>query len=120
MAPVFRVSGQCYNADYCPDTPDYDRRAYEAHAKELMYERQACDGTVFTSNNIMDYWYSYNTAFTPWQCARMEDVLHYGIILPDRTDEILEIVKNYPTKGSKATDSGLESYIHIDRLPLTE
>lgn len=118
--PFSEFPGQCYNADYCPDTPDYDRRAYEAHAKELMYEREACDGTVFTSDNIMDYWYSYNTAFTPWQCARMEYVLHYGIILPDRTEEIQEIVKNYPTKGSKATDSGFESYIHIDRLPLTD
>lgn len=118
--PFSEIPGYEYVADYCPDTPDYDRASYEANALYWMYERQAYDGTIFTSDNIMDYWYSYNTAFTAWQCARMEHVLHYGIILPDRTDEIQEMVKTYPTKSGVPSDGGLESYIHIDRIPAIE
>lgn len=118
--PFSVIPGYYYNADYCPDTPDYDRAAYEANAQYWMYERQAYDGTIFTSDNIMDYWYSYKTSFTGWQCARMVHVLHYGIILPDRTDEIQEIVKIYPTKSGAPSAKGFESYIHIDRIPAIE
>lgn len=118
--PFSEIPGQCYDADYCDDTPEYDRHAYEANAEYWMYDRQSCYGFTFTSDNIMDYWYSYNTAFTWVQCFRMARVLNDGILLPDRREEIQEIVKTYPTKSGVPSDGGLESYIHIDRIPAIE
>lgn len=111
------TSDDCEDTDFCDDTPSYDRNAYEANSSRWMYERQACDGTIFTADNIMDYWHTHETTFTPQQCQRIEHILRYGLALPDRPAEILEFVKNTPTKGTATLPP---PPYHIDWLPTTE
>lgn len=87
---AFSVDG-CNNTDYCDDTPNYDRTAYESMLDKLpaadftwanVSKRTACDGTEFTSYNIMDYYYGYENQFTLDQRGRIRQVLQYSPLIP--------------------------------------
>ena len=93
----------CRDTDYCDDTPTYDRNSYtqlvyaywgtpdfKNHLDELI-ERECCtDGSVFVSDNIMDYSVSYSNRFTSEQAARIRYILEKGVFVPgpkNRSDE---------------------------------
>lgn len=83
----------CLDTDYCTDTKNYDRIAYNQliyNAGLSLYEnldfyitRTACDdGSVFTSDNIMDYSISYFNRFTAQQVKRIRYTLEHGAFVP--------------------------------------
>ena len=115
--------GDCMDFDCCSDTPSYDRDAYLANIRQWLYQRQTCDGTVFTSDNIMDYELSYRTTFTPQQCEIMQHVLRYGLMLPDRTPELEEFGRRLVAEPESAVakaarpESLFRSLLHTDSLP---
>ena len=115
--------GDCMDFDCCSDTPSYDRDAYLANIRQWMYQRQTCDGTVFTSDNIMDYGLGYQTTFTPQQCEIMQHVLRYGLMLPDRTPELEEFGRRLVAEPESAVakaalpESLFRSLLHTDSLP---
>lgn len=63
---------------------------FKNHLEELT-ERECCtDGSVFVSDNIMDYSISYSSKFTPEQAARIRYILEKGVFVPgpkNRSDE---------------------------------
>lgn len=88
-------AGTCKDTDYCEDTPSYDKAAYDmtyqwavaggvADDKLFTYlvERESCDGTEFTSHNIMDYSVSYSDQFTQDQRNRIRHVVTYSPLIP--------------------------------------
>ena len=86
---VFSGGDNGQTTDYCEDTPDYDRPAYDtwlASVSRLTFaqaaQRQDRNGTTFTSYNIMDYYYSYRDRITPDQRARIRHVLDYSPLIP--------------------------------------
>lgn len=93
--------------DGCSDTPKYDRTAYQRALYANLYdgtpmpydgsiyERQACDGTVFTSTNVMDYFMSRRTNFTPQQKARIEHVLAYSPWIPRSKSATKALLENF-------------------------
>lgn len=115
--------GDCMDFDCCSDTPSYDRDAYLASIGYWLYQRQTCDGTVFTSDNIMDYGLGYQTTFTPQQCEIMQHVLRYGLMLPDRTPELEEFGRRLVAEPESAVakaalpESLFRSLLHTDSLP---
>lgn len=84
------LSTACIDSDYCPDTPSYNRYAYQMMLAEYYknfsmeaFERENCQtGTTFTSYNLMDYEISYADRFTPNQRERMRHVLEYSPLIP--------------------------------------
>lgn len=93
--------------DGCSDTPKYDRAAYQqAFYKNLYngtpmpyegtaYERQACNGRIFTSTNVMDYFQSHRTNLTPQQKARIEHVLAYSPWIPRGKTATKALLENF-------------------------
>lgn len=78
----------CRDTDYCDDTPTYDRSAYEKlvatylgtsnfkdYLDELIQRESCTDGSVFVSDNIMDYSISYSNKFTSDQAERIRYIL---------------------------------------------
>lgn len=93
---VFSANG-CSDDDYCTDTPIYDRTNYISWVKALIKEygnegkkptlkelcqRNSCDGEVFESHNILDYYYCYSDRFTKEQYKRMRHVLEFSPLIP--------------------------------------
>ena len=83
---AFYKSGDT-TTDYCADTPDYDRAAYEGTLNynaswDEKIKRTAFDGTSFISTNIMDYNYGWKNLFTPDQRTRIRHVLEYSPLIP--------------------------------------
>ncbi|WP_274956924.1 M43 family zinc metalloprotease [Millionella massiliensis] len=115
--------GDCMDFDCCSDTPSYDRDAYLASIGYWLYQRQTCDGTVFTSDNIMDYGLGYQTTFTPQQCEIIQHVLRYGLMLPDRSPELEEFGRRLSAEQETAVakaalpESVFRSLLHTDSLP---
>lgn len=88
----------CVNSDYCDDTPEYNRDAYEAeltviqkgaeasgkmlYMEDLTLRENCKTGLKFTSQNIMDYSWSYANQFTADQRARVRNVLTYSPLIP--------------------------------------
>lgn len=93
----------CRDTDYCDDTPTYDRSAYEKlvatylgtsnfkdYLDELIQRESCTDGSVFVSDNIMDYSISYSNKFTSDQAERIRYILEKGVFVPgpkNRTNE---------------------------------
>lgn len=84
------LSTACIDSDYCPDTPSYNRYAYQMMLEEYYknfsmeaFERENCQtGETFISYNLMDYEISHSDRFTPDQRARMRHVLEYSPLIP--------------------------------------
>ncbi|MCC8062509.1 MAG: hypothetical protein LIO68_04615, partial [Rikenellaceae bacterium] len=108
---VFNYWEDCRDTDGCDDTPTYDRNVYESDPLRWMYERMRCDGTVFMSDNIMDYWFTYETTFTRQQCARMEHVLRYGLLTPRSPERSKAILDNFT---GEVPDRAPIRRIHVD------
>ncbi len=76
--------------DYCADTQTYNLTDYynwlegltETPTWEEVLQRTAPDGTTFTSDNIMDYDYSYLHRFTRNQFDRVRHVLANSPLMP--------------------------------------
>lgn len=96
--------------DGCADTPKYDRAAYMADIEpflenptpeqraELSYdifERRPCAGEVFTSTNVMDYYFSLRTQFTPNQKGRIDFVMEYSPLIPRGTEGTKALLENF-------------------------
>jgi len=85
-------ANSCKDTDYCTDTYSYNRQEYEDALKninkslytleELAQRYDCARNKVFTSLNIMDYYYSYKQEFTPQQRARIRHVLNYCSLIP--------------------------------------
>ena len=81
---------ECEETDYCDDTPNYNRTAYLNGLAELtppynfqeVVQRTSCEGLLFISTNIMDYYYSYQNQFTENQRARVRHVLENSPLVP--------------------------------------
>lgn len=102
--------------DYCDDTKEYDREEYmrtfyrlvpkiEAAStiKEyrevtdtLFLRRAISDGSIFRSDNIMDYFYTSGNKFTPDQIKRIRRFLYYSTTVPGPKVYLSK-------KGSRAT-----------------
>ena len=92
--------------DYCDDTPNYDRTAYETTMQknapwEERIQRIAFDGTPFISTNIMDYDYGWKNLFTPDQRARVRHVLEYSPLIPGPK------IPTSLTRGAGITEPGI-------------
>lgn len=92
--------------DYCADTPDYDRVAYENtlnnHAPwDERIKRTAFDGTPFISTNIMDYDYGWKNLFTNDQRTRIRHVLEYSPLIPGPK------IPTALTRGTGITEPGI-------------
>lgn len=74
--------------DYCEDTPNYNRAAYENWLNNFKgdpaeeYKRTDFDGNVFISDNIMDYYVSHFNRFTADQYKRVRHVLENSPLIP--------------------------------------
>lgn len=86
--------GGCEDTDYCEDTPSYDKTIYDTNYDYIskndeanytfsyLVQRESCDGTKFTSHNIMDYSVSNSDQFTADQRVRIRHVLNYSPLIP--------------------------------------
>ena len=80
----------CFDSDFCDDTPSYNKVEYDKYLSSLtsgadmndLVSRNSCDGTVFDSNNIMDYAIGYAFRITPEQKQRIRHVLYYSPLIP--------------------------------------
>lgn len=80
----------CYDTDYCDDTPSYNKVAYDdsLHTAEKgtniqkYMKRQSCDGREYDSYNIMDYSLGYAFQLTADQKMRIRHVLYYSPLIP--------------------------------------
>ena len=80
----------CFDSDFCDDTPSYNKVEYDRNLPNLskdskmdeLVSRTSCDGTVFESNNIMDYAIGYAFRITPEQKQRIRHVLYYSPLIP--------------------------------------
>ncbi|GAA4458073.1 hypothetical protein GCM10023189_29780 [Nibrella saemangeumensis] len=77
---AFNTNNCTSDADYCPDTPMYNRQNY--NDKVYSMSRTDCNGQEFSSTNYMDYYYSFRNSFTLDQQTRVRHVLDYGLYLP--------------------------------------
>ena len=94
--------------DYCADTPDYNRAAYEQWLNTIpsfilteAYQRNSRNGNTFTSTNTMDYFYGWLNLFTDDQRARIRHVLEYSPLVPGP-----KIPSNL-TRGTGITEPGI-------------
>ena len=89
------VVDSCGDTDFCEDTPSYNRKEYNSfveyylnHTSKDKYDlkelckRNACDGTIFYSANIMDYSIGYAYKFSKDQKYRMRWVLYNSPLMP--------------------------------------
>lgn len=84
------LSTACVDSDYCPDTPSYNRYAYQMMLEEYYrnfsmeaFERENCQtGETFISYNLMAYEISYADRFSLNQRERMRHVLEYSPLIP--------------------------------------
>lgn len=82
----------CLDTDYCTDTKNYNRIAYQSELQrdyswksklDYYITRVACDdGSVFTSDNVMDYSVSYFNRFTAQQAQRIRYTLEHAAFVP--------------------------------------
>lgn len=80
----------CFDSDFCDDTPSYNKVEYNKYLTGVkagtkmdeLVKRTSCDGTVFSSNNIMDYAIGYAFRITPEQRQRIRHVLYYSPLIP--------------------------------------
>lgn len=86
----------CEDTDYCDDTPSYNKPKYdeeldsylEQHKNDKTIDiravalRTACDGTEFTSANLLDYAIGLGYKFSSDQKTRMRHVLYYSPLMP--------------------------------------
>ncbi len=78
------------DTDFCEDTPSYNRVAYidyfNAYGDNMtldeLFERTSGDGKVFSSNNVMDYFYSEGDRITKDQRLRIRHILNFGVMMP--------------------------------------
>nr|WP_295932056.1 M43 family zinc metalloprotease [uncultured Dyadobacter sp.] len=70
------------DSDFCEDTKPYDRKAYENNIQVEQYSRKGCDGSIFTSTNIMDYHIGYENSFTVDQRSRVRHAIDFCLWLP--------------------------------------
>ena len=114
------VVDQCFDSDYCQDTPSYNKKQYERDIQELskhltyenvheIFQRTDCSGKVYEATNIMDYAYCYSYAFTPNQQYRMRQVLYYSPLIPGP--------KKTTNTRSIAPDKVLDLPIRISKCP---
>lgn len=81
---------ECTETDYCDDTPNYDRKKYEESIAGMedratnpeAKNRTSCEGVLFTSYNIMDYFYTWQNQFTLDQYSRVRHVLENSPLIP--------------------------------------
>lgn len=86
----YSEDNDCYDSDYCEDTKSYNKVAYDnkllaatsATPMDTLTSRTACDGTVFESDNIMDYSIGYAFQFSEEQKQRIRHVLYYSPLIP--------------------------------------
>lgn len=86
----------CFDSDYCDDTPSYNRLEYENFLTNYILQHQNdgnlsmadlikrnnCDGQTFTATNIMDYSIDESYNFTTNQRERIRNVLYYSPLIP--------------------------------------
>lgn len=82
----------CGDTDYCTDTYSYNRYDYieylsslsaeNLRSARLLLRRNACDGTQYNSDNIMDYSLTLGFKVTPEQKRRVRNVLYYSPLIP--------------------------------------
>lgn len=84
----------CFDSDYCMDTPTYNKEEYdrwldtldyregEEYTLEYLSQRHNCAGEEFVSTNLLDYAYSMADEFSKEQCARVRHVLNYSPLIP--------------------------------------
>lgn len=85
------------DSDFCKDTPTYNRKKYLkelskytlAHPKftqedvnKWILRTNSITGEQFTSNNIMDYYWTLRNKFTEEQAKRMQYVLLHSPFVP--------------------------------------
>lgn len=83
------------NTDYCDDTPNYERSAYESWLTNYlsttpenevrfseMIKRTSSTGEQFNARNIMDYYVCWSDEFTSDQRKRVRHVLAYSPLVP--------------------------------------
>lgn len=80
LAHTYNDSDCTGDADWCDDTPVYNRILYNAGSNNR--QRTSCNGQTFTSTNYMDYYWGYNNSFTLDQAKRARHVINYGFWLP--------------------------------------
>lgn len=90
------MADDCYNSDYCDDTPSYNRTKYLAWLNQFLKEhlhdgqlymkdvaqRTSCEVGDTVSHNIMDYYMSFTDEFTNDQKSRINNVLEYSPLIP--------------------------------------
>ncbi|WP_288708641.1 M43 family zinc metalloprotease [uncultured Alistipes sp.] len=76
--------GHVFKEDWCADTPCYDLESYLSVMYELRYEWEYADapGRYFLSDNLMDYFFSYQCGVTPAQAGRIRHTLRYAYNIP--------------------------------------
>lgn len=107
-----KTADSCEDSDYCEDTPSYNRVEYNSfveyymnHTPKDKYElkelckRNACDGTIFYSANIMDYSIGYAYKFSKDQKYRMRWVLYNSPIMPGPKKNRKTIQRRDMSKG---------------------
>lgn len=100
--------------DYCADTPDYNRAAYNQESKpwqnqwnpSMPLPEEAClrtarDRSTFISTNTMDYQFGWLNLFTDDQRIRIRHVLEYSPLVPGP-----KIPSNL-TRGTGITEPGI-------------
>lgn len=83
------------DTDYCEDTPNYDRSAYEKWLNNYtattpadkrkfseMTKRTSSTGEKFDARNLMDYSFCWSDEFTAEQRNRIRHVLAYSPLIP--------------------------------------
>lgn len=73
---VFRENDCARDVDYCADTYHYNRSLYNYRTDG--YNRRACNGVSFISDNFMDYYTTYENRFTADQRKRMRHVAAFS------------------------------------------
>lgn len=100
-----------YEEDYCEDTLEYDRTAYDnwyirnslAPWEELI-KRTALDGTTFISTNFEDYEVGSYDEITPDQRKRIRHVLNYSPMIPGPK---IPVKLNLKSKSTQKNSHGL-------------
>lgn len=73
----------CGGDDYCADTPDYNRALYLDIFRQTGvrdFSRISCDGKMFLSVNVMDYFFGSLSEISSDQKRRIDHLLDYGIV----------------------------------------
>lgn len=88
---------ECFESDYCEDTPSYNRVEYLAFLDNYielhdltgqplrlvdLVKRTPCEGENFNSANIMDYMVGLGYKLSEDQKARIRHVLYYSPLMP--------------------------------------